>query len=165
MAENTDKSCGWYKSQHFSDYIVRIVGEINFNFKFISILIIFKFICILIIFKFISILINFNFISILIIFTNTLTGDYGQELEQRKFDNKVETDFYGPLESCADLVWNGEFFLKIVKFFILTLSPAYQQVKQEEGQARTWMLTSVTMPPLKSLRFTFGSTLGEKSTG
>ena len=40
MAEsNPDKSYGWYKAEHFSDYIERVVGEINF--KFISILIIF----------------------------------------------------------------------------------------------------------------------------
>ena len=56
MAElNTDKSYvyGWYKAQHFSDYIERVVGEINFKF-----------------------------ISILIIITTTLTGDYGQQLEK-----------------------------------------------------------------------------------
>ena len=42
MAElNTDNSYvyGWYKSQHFSDHIERVVGEINF--KLISVLIIF----------------------------------------------------------------------------------------------------------------------------
>ena len=40
MAEqNPDKSYGWYTAQHFSDYIERVVGEINF--KLISILIIF----------------------------------------------------------------------------------------------------------------------------
>ena len=37
MAEkNPDKSYGWYKAQHFSDYIERVVGEI-INIKFISI--------------------------------------------------------------------------------------------------------------------------------
>ena len=41
MAEsNPDKSYGWYKSQHFSDYMERVVGEITI--KFISILIIFN---------------------------------------------------------------------------------------------------------------------------
>ena len=88
-------------------------------------------------------------------------------MEKRKFDDKDETDFYGPLEACADLVWTGEFVLDItfLRFFSLTLSPAYQRVKQEGGQARMWMLTSVTMPLMKSLRITFGSTLGEYSTG
>ena len=38
MAEsNPDKSYGWYKSQHFSDYMERVVGKISINF--ISILI------------------------------------------------------------------------------------------------------------------------------
>ena len=36
------------------------------------------------------------------------SGDYGQELEKRKFDDKDETDYYDSLEFCADLVWNGE---------------------------------------------------------
>ena len=37
MAEkNPDKSYGWYKAQHFSDYIERVVGEI-INIKLISI--------------------------------------------------------------------------------------------------------------------------------
>ena len=41
MAEsNPDKSYGWYKSQHFSDYMERVVGEITI--KFISILITFN---------------------------------------------------------------------------------------------------------------------------
>merc|ERR1711971_1260706 len=35
-----------------------------------------------------------------------VVGDYGQELEKRKFDDKDETDYYDSLEFCADLVWN-----------------------------------------------------------
>ena len=35
---NPDKSYGWYTAQHFSDYIERVVGEINFNFIFILII-------------------------------------------------------------------------------------------------------------------------------
>ena len=37
---NPDRSYGWYKAQHFSDYMERVVGEIIIT-KFISILIIF----------------------------------------------------------------------------------------------------------------------------
>ena len=37
---NPDKSYGWYKDQHFSDYMERVVGEIIIT-MFISILIIF----------------------------------------------------------------------------------------------------------------------------
>ena len=33
--QNPDKSYGWYTAKHFSDYIERVVGEINI--KFISI--------------------------------------------------------------------------------------------------------------------------------
>ena len=36
VEKNPDKSYGWYKAQHFSDYIERVVGEI-INIKFISI--------------------------------------------------------------------------------------------------------------------------------
>ena len=35
---NRDESYGWYKAEHFSDYMERVVGEITI--KFISILII-----------------------------------------------------------------------------------------------------------------------------
>merc|ERR1712172_241488 len=35
-----------------------------------------------------------------------VVGDYGQELEKRKFDDKDETDYCDSLEFCADLVWN-----------------------------------------------------------
>ena len=37
---NPDRSYGWYKAQHFSDYMESVVGEIIIT-KFISILIIF----------------------------------------------------------------------------------------------------------------------------
>ena len=37
---NRDESYGWYKAEHFSDYMERVVGEITI--KFISILIIFN---------------------------------------------------------------------------------------------------------------------------
>ena len=36
---NRDESYGWYKAEHFSDYMERVVGEITI--KFISILTIF----------------------------------------------------------------------------------------------------------------------------
>ena len=35
------------------------------------------------------------------------SGDYGQELEKKKFTDKDKTDYYDSLEFCADLVWNG----------------------------------------------------------
>ena len=36
MAEqNPDKSYGWHTAQRFSDYIERVVGEINIKFIFI----------------------------------------------------------------------------------------------------------------------------------
>ena len=70
--------------------------------------------------------------------TPSPSGDYGEELEKRKFNDKDETDYYDSLEFCADLVWNGEFVLNIATFRILTLtlSPEYQ-VKQEEDHPRT----------------------------
>ena len=66
------------------------------------------------------------------------SGDYGQELEKRKFADQDETDYYDSLEFCADLVWNGEFALDItiIRIFTLILSPEYQ-VKQQEGHPRT----------------------------
>ena len=100
MAKNPDKSYGWYKAQDFSDYIEEVIGEINFNF-----------------------------ISIQVILTTIppSSGDYGQELEKRKFNDKDETDYYDSLEFCADLVWNGEFVLDvtIVRIFTLALSSEY----------------------------------------
>ena len=35
---NPDKSYGWYKAQDFSDYIEEVVGEINFNFISVQII-------------------------------------------------------------------------------------------------------------------------------
>ena len=64
--------------------------------------------------------ITIKFISILIIFT-TISGDYRQELEKRKFEDKDETDYYDSLEFCAALVWNGEFILGIIRIFSLAL--------------------------------------------
>ena len=56
-----------------------------------------------------------------------LSGDYGEELEKRKFADKDETDYYDSLEFCADLVWNGEFVLDItsIRISTLILSPEY----------------------------------------
>ena len=59
-------------------------------------------------------------------------------MEERKLDDKDETDFYGSLEFGADLLWNGEFVLDItiIKIFTFTISPAYE-MKQQEGHPRT----------------------------
>ena len=57
----------------FGDYIKRVVGEINM--KFISIVII-------------------NILP---------SGEYGRELEKKKFADKDETDYLDSLEFCADL--------------------------------------------------------------
>ena len=67
------------------------------------------------------------------------SGDYGQELEKRKFNDKDETDYYDSLEFCADLVWNGEFVLDvtIVRIFTLALSSEYL-VKQQKGHPMTY---------------------------
>ena len=58
--KNADKSYGWqwYKAQDFGDYIERVVGEINI--------------------KLVSIVIANIFMS----------GEYGQELEKKKFEDK-----------------------------------------------------------------------------
>ena len=67
------------------------------------------------------------------------SGDYGQELEKRKFDDKDETDYYDSLEFCADLVWNGELVLDtitVIRIFTFIFSPEYQ-VKQAEAHPRT----------------------------
>ena len=61
--KNADKSYGWYRAQDFGDYIERVVGEINM--KFISIVII-------------------NILP---------SGEYGRELEKKKFADKDETDY------------------------------------------------------------------------
>ena len=73
--KNADKSYGWYKAQDFGDYIERVVGEINI--------------------KLVSIVITNIFLS----------GEYGQELEKKKFEDKDETDYLDSLHFCADLVW------------------------------------------------------------
>ena len=64
------------------------------------------------------------------------SGDYGQQLEKRKFEDKDNTDYLECLQFCADLVWNGELIFGIIRIFSLALSPEYQ-VKQEEGHPRT----------------------------
>ena len=65
------------------------------------------------------------FIFILTIFTTT-SGDYRQELEEMKFKDKDETNYYNCLVFCADLVdklvRNGEFILDIIRIFSLALS-------------------------------------------
>merc|ERR1711936_834304 len=35
-----------------------------------------------------------------------VVGEYGQELEKKKFEDKDETDYLDSLQFCADLVWN-----------------------------------------------------------
>ena len=82
--KNADKSYGWYKAQDFGDYIERVVGEINI--------------------KLFSIVITNIFMS----------GEYGQELEKKKFEDKDETDYLDSLQFCADLVWNGDFDLSFI---------------------------------------------------
>ena len=82
--KNADKSYGWYKAQDFGDYIERVVGEINI--KLISI-------------------VNTSIL---------MSGDYGQELEKKKFEDKDETDYLDSLQFCADLVWNGDFDLSFI---------------------------------------------------
>ena len=92
------------------------------------------------------------------------SGDYGQELEKRKFNDKDETDFYSSLEYCAEIVWRGEFtVLDIVRIFTFTLSPEYR-LKQQEGDPAMWMTRSVVLPLLKRLTLTPGNTLGQCST-
>ena len=61
---------GWYKAQDFSDYIKEVIGEINFNF-----------------------------ISIQVILTTIppSSGDYGQELKKKR-KRKTETEYYDSLE-------------------------------------------------------------------
>ena len=82
--KNADKSYGWYKAQDFGDYIERVVGEINI--KLISI-------------------VNTSIL---------MSGEYGQELEKKKFEDKDETDYLDSLQFCADLVWNGDFDLSFI---------------------------------------------------
>merc|ERR1711936_329047 len=36
-----------------------------------------------------------------------VVGEYGQELEKKKFEDKDETNYLDSLQFCADLVWNG----------------------------------------------------------
>ena len=84
--KNADKSYGWYKAQDFGDYIERVVGEINI--KLISI-------------------VNTSIL---------MSGEYGQELEKKKFEDKDETDYLDSLQFCADLVWNGDFDLSFIFF-------------------------------------------------
>ena len=91
--KNADKSYGWYKAQDFGDYIERVVGEINT--------------------KFVSIVITNIFMS----------GEYGQELEKKKFEDKDETDYLDSLQFCADLVWNGDFDLSFIFFRFSNLNP------------------------------------------
>ena len=61
--KNADKSYGWYKAQDFGDYIERVVGEMNI--KLVSIVVI----------------------------NICMSGEYGQELEKKKFEDKDETDY------------------------------------------------------------------------
>ena len=81
------------KAQDFGDYIERVVGEINI--------------------KLISIVITNIFMS----------GEYGQELEKKKFEDKDETDYLDSLQFCADLVWNGDFDLSFIFFRFSNLNP------------------------------------------
>ena len=91
--KNADKSYGWYKAQDFGDYIERVVGEINI--KLISI-------------------VNTSIL---------MSGEYGQELERKKFEDKDETDYLDSLQFCADLVWNGDFDLSSIFFKFSNLDP------------------------------------------
>ena len=91
--KNADKSYGWYKAQDFGDYIERVVGEINI--------------------KLVSIVIANTFMS----------GEYGQELEKKKFEDKDETDYLDSLQFCAELVWNGGFDLSFIFFKFSNLDP------------------------------------------
>ena len=91
--KNADKSYGWYKAQDFGDYIERVVGEINI--------------------KLVSIVITNIFMS----------GEYGQELEKKKFEDKDETDYLDSLHFCADLAWNGGFDLSFIFFKFSNLDP------------------------------------------
>ena len=77
--KNADKSYGWYKAQDFGDYIERVVGEINIKLIYI------------------------------VVINISVSGAYGQELEKKKFEDMDETDYFGSLQFCADLVWNGDF--------------------------------------------------------
>ena len=91
--KNADKSYGWYKAQDFGDYIERVVGEINI--KLISI-------------------VNTSIL---------MSGEYGQELEKKKFEDKDETDYLDSLHFCADLAWNGGFDLSFIFFKFSNLDP------------------------------------------
>ena len=111
--KNADKSYGWYKAQDFGDYIERVVGEINI--KLISI-------------------VNTSIL---------MSGEYGQELEKKKFEDKDETDYLDSLEFCADLVWNREFvlsFIIIMMFLNLDplprLPPRPRRPRQEDQEGR-----------------------------
>ena len=64
-----------------------------------------------------------KFISIVII-SILPSGEYGQELEKKKFEDKDETDYLDSLKFCADLVWNGDFVLSfIIIIMFLNLDP------------------------------------------
>ena len=101
--KNADKSYGWYKAQDFGDYIERVVGEINI--KLISI-------------------VNTSIL---------MSGEYGQELEKKKFEDKDETDYLDSLQFCADLVWNGDFDLSFIIFFIFSNLNPLPRVPGEAG--------------------------------
>ena len=101
--KNADKSYGWYKAQDFGDYIERVVGEINI--------------------KLVSIVITKIFMS----------GEYGQELEKKKFEDMDETDYLDSLQFCADLVWNGDFHLCFIIFFRFSNLNPLPRVPVEAG--------------------------------
>ena len=52
-----------------------------------------------------------------------MSGEYGQELEKKKFEDKDETDYLDSLQFCADLVWNGDFDLSFIFFRFSNLNP------------------------------------------
>ena len=100
--KNADKKSDWQKSQEFGDHIGRVVGEINI--KLISI-------------------VNTSIL---------MSGEYGQELEKKKFEDKDETDYLDSLQFCADLVWNGNFDSSFIFFRFSNLNP-FPRVPGEAG--------------------------------
>ena len=102
--KDADKSYGWYKAQDFGNYIERVVGEINI--------------------KLVSIVITNIFMS----------GEYGQELEKKKFEDKDETDYLDSLQFCAELVWNGGFDLSFIFFKFSNLDPLLRVPGEAAGE-------------------------------
>ena len=102
--KNADKKSDWQKSQEFGDHIGRVVGEINI--KLISI-------------------VNTSIL---------MSGEYGQELEKKKFEDKDETDYLDSLQFCADLVWNGDFDLSFIFFRFSNLNPLPRVPGEADGR-------------------------------